>query len=181
MRGLAEAQGARRRATRVLFFVAGPLSVCAFVIGFWMLNQVLDAAVFIGREFVTAPWFSGQVDVWTYHDLAYLLLWGGYLGLATLAVEPWVPGNLSNGRVVATLLGFLLLTAGLWLAQDSMNASLVSGRAFVDLPFFASRLDLYQTRDAVDLLVGGGFLVFYALLHLGGPKSKQNAGSAPPL
>jgi hypothetical protein len=146
-----------------------------------MFSQTLDSALFLDRGYVNFPGSGAQVDVWVWHDYSYVLLWGAYVGLITLDTEPWHRGRSSARRVIAMLTGFVLLTAGLWLAQDAMNASLVMGRTYVDLPFYASRLDLYQARDLVVLLVCGGYLAFYALARAGAAEGRKNTSSNHPL
>jgi hypothetical protein len=135
-------------------------------VGFWMLNQVLDSVVILGRNYVDVPGYPAQVNVWTYHDAAYTLLWVSYVGLVLWEITPWKPGQRSVGRVVIALLGFALLTAGLWISQDLMNAVLSLHRSFVDLPFFVTTLDLYETRDAVMLLTVLAYMSFYALIRV---------------
>ena len=137
-----------------------------FSVGFWTLNQTLDAVVSLDRAYVNVPFYPVPVDVWTYHDLSFTCLWLAYAGLAAWEIAPWRHGQMKLAGVVAALLGFLLLTAGLWLAQDIMNASLLSQRSFVDFPFFVERLDLLATRDVVLLLVSGGFVLFYVLTRI---------------
>ncbi len=85
---------------------------------------------------------------------------------STGAVTTWRLGHLTNARVLAMLFGFVLLTAGLWLAQDAMNASLILGRDYVDLPFFSGRMNLYQTKDCVDLLICLGYLSCFSLTRI---------------
>ncbi len=131
--------------------------------GLWMLNQVLDSVAIFGRAYVDVPGYPAQVDVWTYHDTAYTLLWVSYIGLVLWEITPWKPGHLRVGRVVIALLGFAILTAGLWISQDLMNAVLTLHRSTVDLPFFVVTLDLFQTRDLVILLTSLAYFVFYIL------------------
>ena len=128
-----------------------------------MLNQVLDSVIVFGRGSVDVPGFPTPVDVWSYHDAAYALLWLVYVILVLWEIAPWKPGRLTIGKVIITLFGFALLTSALWISQDLMNAVLNQSRASVDLPFFVAKLDLYQTRDAVMLLVLLSFVSFYIL------------------
>lgn len=137
-----------------------------FAAGFWTLNQTLDAVVVLNRAFVDVPLYPAQVDVWSYHDVSFSFLWVSYVGLVLWELTPWRPGNLKLAGVAAALLGFTILTAGLWLAQDIMNAAILSHRAYVDLPFFVERLDLLAIRDFVLLLTTGGFLLFYVMTRV---------------
>ena len=132
------------------------------ITGLWMLNQVLDSVGFLGRSYVQLPGIPGEYDVWTYHDVAYALLWVSYIGLV-LWENHWKSVRKTVGRVEIAILGFAFLTAGLWISQDFMNAVLVLHRSFVDMPFFVDKLDLYQTRDLVILLTTLAFVSYYAL------------------
>jgi hypothetical protein len=137
-----------------------------FAAGFWVLNQTMDAVVLLHRAYVEVPFYPAPIDVWTYHDYGFALLWVAYVGLILWEITPWKPGRLTSGRVLIGLFGFALLTAGLWLSQDAMNAELVLHRSFVDLPFFLTSVDLYVTRDLAVLLVGAAFVGFYALIRV---------------
>ncbi len=153
-------------------FVVFRRLVVAFILllmlslGLWMLNQVLDSVVILGRNYVDVPGYPAQVGVWAYHDAAYALLWISYVGLVLWEITPWKPGQLTPGRVMVALFGFALLTAGLWISQDLMNAVLVLHRPLVDLPFFVTNLDLYATRDAVMLLTSLAYVIFYGLIRV---------------
>jgi hypothetical protein len=127
-----------------------------------MLNQTLDSVVILGRDYVNIPSYPLPISVWPYHDAAYALLWLSYFGFVLWDVTSWKHGHLIGGVVVA-LFGFSLLTAGLWLAQDTMNAVLILGRTFVDYPFLLARLDTFGSRDASVLLVVLGFIAYFAL------------------
>lgn len=59
-----------------------------------------------------------------------------------------------------------MLTAGLWLAQDTMNAVLVLNRKYVDFPFFLASGDVYMSRDISVLLVALGFVGFQTLVRV---------------
>ncbi|HKT22331.1 MAG TPA: hypothetical protein VJR06_06980 [Nitrososphaerales archaeon] len=134
-----------------------------FIAGFWMLSQTLDAVVVLGRGYVNIPSYPLPVSVWPYHDAAYLLLWISYVGFVLWDIAPWMGGRFTASRTVIALFGFSLLTSGLWLAQDTMNAVLVLGRDFVDYPFLLASPDVHITRDASTLLVVIGFLAYFAL------------------
>ncbi len=134
--------------------------------GLWALDQVFDSVIVLGRDFVNLPFSGTPVDVWTYHDIAYVLLWVSYVALVTWEVTPWRPGHLTNGKVVAAFVGFVLLTAGLWLTQDTMNAVLTLHRSTIDLPFFVMGLDLYQSRDLILLLTTLSYVGFYATIRV---------------
>ncbi|MDG6956807.1 MAG: hypothetical protein JRN11_08300 [Nitrososphaerota archaeon] len=153
-----------RRLLLALFLLA------MVAIGFWMLNQVLDSVVIFGRSFVNVPGYPAPVSVWTYHDAAFSLLWVAYAGLVAWEMTPWAPGQLTSGRVLIAIFGFALLTAGLWISQDLMNAILILNRTYVDLPFFLGRLDQYQTRDAVSTLVILSYVSFYVLIRIARPE-----------
>ncbi len=142
------------------------LLLLLFVAGFWMLNQTLDTVVILGRNFVNLPSYPLPIDVWTYHDGSYTLLWTAYLGLVIWEITPWKPGHLTSGRIIIALLGFATLTAGLWLAQDTMNAVLVLNRKYVDFPFFLASGDIYVSRDISILLVALGFVGFHTLVRV---------------
>jgi len=146
-------------------FAAG-LIFLLFALGFWALQQTLDSVVSLGRNFVDLPFGGMRTDVWTYHDLAYTLLWFSYVGLVVFEAAHWKPFRLTVSRVLASVFGFALLTSGLWLAQDVMDAVLVLNRDYVDMPFFVARLDLLNVRDLVSLLVTLGFLSFLCLIRL---------------
>ena len=135
-------------------------------LGLWGLNQALDSIIILGRNFVDVPGYPVQVSVWTYHDAAFALLWASYVGFVLWEVVPWRPRELTSGKIIIALLGFALLTAGLWLSQDLMNAVLVLNRTSVDLPFFIARLDLYQTRDLVIVLVSLSYITFFTLARV---------------
>ena len=132
--------------------------------GLWMLGQVLDSVVILGRSTVNIPGFPASVSVWFYHDVSYTLLWAAYVGLVVWEIRPWRPGQITGWRFVIILFGFALLTAALWISQDLMNAVLDLHRTTVDLPFFAGTLDEYQTRDLVFALVALSYVGFYALI-----------------
>lgn len=131
--------------------------------GLWMLGQVMDAVVEFGRDFVNFPGYSGVVNVWLYHDLAFTLLWGSFALIALWDIRAPRPGQLTTGRVLIILFGFALLTAGLWISQDLMDSALLLHRPFVDLPFFVASLDLLQTRDLVLVLTTLAFVSYYVL------------------
>ncbi|MDE1852918.1 MAG: hypothetical protein KGI38_04115 [Thaumarchaeota archaeon] len=161
--------------TRRGFVIIGRLFV-AFIlllmlsVGFWMLNQVLDAVVILGRSYVDVPGYPAQVSVWVYHDAAYTLLWVSYVGLVLWEITPWKPNQRTVGRVLIALFGFALLTAGLWLSQDLMNAVLVLHRPLVDFPFFITSVDWYATRDVIMLLTVLAYIMFYALIRVSRPE-----------
>ena len=148
-------------------FMLALLILAMVALGLWMLNQVIDSVSILGRSFVDVPGYPAQVDVWTYHDAAYALLWTSYAILVLWEITPWKPGRLTSGRVAIALFGFALLTAGLWLSQDLMNAVLILHRQSVDLPFFVASLDLYQARDLAVLLSTLSFIGFYVLTRIG--------------
>jgi len=125
--------------------------------GYWMIVQTMNAVVLLKRDYVDLPIHGLQLDVWLYHDAAYAPLWLSYVGIVVWEVVPWKKGRLTSGRVIISLLGFAVLTAGLWLIQDIMNAVLILKRNYVDMPFFAMSPDLYNTRSC------------HALHHLGFP------------
>ncbi|MBI4257515.1 MAG: hypothetical protein HY619_01040 [Thaumarchaeota archaeon] len=128
----------------------------------------MNSVVLLGRDYVDLPFYSLRVDVWFYHDVSYILLWLSYAGFVIWEITPWRKGRLTSGRVVIALSGFALLTAGLWLTQDVMNAVLILNRAYVDFPFFAWKPDLYNARDAARLLIILGFVGFYSLIRVSG-------------
>jgi hypothetical protein len=146
--------------------VASAVLFVLFVLGFWALEQTLDSVVSLKRGYVDLPISGVRMDVWSYHDFAYVLLWVAFVGVVLFEAAHWKPFRLTVGRVVIPLLGFVFLTAGLWLSQDIMNAVLVLGRDYVDLPFFMAKPDLLVTRDLVTLLVVLGFLSFHSLSRL---------------
>jgi len=136
------------------------------VMGYWMVEPTMNAVVLLKRDYVDLPIHGLQLDVWFYHDAAYALLWLSYVGIVVWKIVPWKKGRLTSGRVVISLLGFAVLTAGLWLIQDVMNAVLILKRNYVDMPFFAMGLDLYNTRDLTTLCIILGFLGFFLLIRL---------------
>lgn len=141
--------------------------LAVFAAGLWSLNQVLDSVIALGRGYVNVPGFTGPVSVWSYHDFSYAALWGSYTGLVVLDAKPWRPGGITIPRVLAFLAGFVVLTAGLWISQDVMNAALILHRTVVDLPFFVTSLDLYQARTLVVLLVCLPLVAYYSLTRSG--------------
>ena len=141
---------------------ASVLLLASFAIGLWMLEQTMNSVVILRRDFVDVPFDGLQVDVWFYHDVAYVLLWLSYVGFVLLETAPW-RRQLTLGRASASVLGFISVTAGLWLTQDTMNAVLSLNLTHVDFPFFVLKPDLYNARDAARLLVLLGFVGFYAL------------------
>lgn len=142
------------------------LLLCVFVVGYWMLEQTMNSVVLLRRGFVDLPFQALRLDVWFYHDVAYALLWLSYVGFVVWEVVPWRKGRLTSGRVFISVLGFAVLTAGLWLIQDVMNAVLILNKNYVDMPFFVSSLDIYNTRDLATLLVFLGFIGFFVLIRL---------------
>ena len=148
---------------RVLY---ASILMAMFSLGFWMLNQVLDSVAILDRSSVDVPGFVVQIDVWTYHDAAYALLWSTFVLMVLWEIAPWKPGQLTTGRVLIALIGFAFLTAGLWVSQDIMNATLILHKSSVDLPFFLAKLDLYQSRDLVMLLTVDAFAGFYAFTRV---------------
>lgn len=152
--------------TILVRFILAFLILTMVSVGLWMLNQVIDSVSILGRSFVDVPGYPAQVSVWTYHDAAYGLLWISYVILVLWEITPWKPGRITSGRVVIALFGFALLTAGLWISQDLMNAVLALHRTSVDLPFFVTSLDLYQTRDLVVLLSALSYISFFVLTRI---------------
>lgn len=144
------------------------LLLALFAAGFWILNQTLDAVLSLHRSFVDLPFYPVPIDVWTYHDYGFALLWFSFVGFVFWETTPWKSGHLTGGRALISLVGFAVLTGGLWLSQDLMNAVLVLGRGYVDFPFFVERLDVWATRDVVNLLTSGGFVVFFTLIRVAG-------------
>ena len=142
-----------------------------FIAGYWMLSQTLNAVVIFGRDYVDIPSFPLPVSVWPYHDMAYALLWISYVGFVLWDILPWRRGHLTAARTVVALIGFSILTAGLWLAQDTMNAVLVLGRAFVDYPFLLVRFDVYESMNVASLLVALGFIGYFGLRMVAGKAS----------
>ncbi|QQG48183.1 MAG: hypothetical protein HY247_05350 [archaeon] len=151
-----------------------------FSAGYWALNQTLDSVTILHRAFVDLPFSPWRLDVWTYHDVAFTLLWVSYVGFALWEALPWRFAQHHVARAAIALFGFSVLTAGLWLAQDLMNAVLVLRRGYVDFPFFLSRPDLLATRDIVELLVPAGFLSLFALNRVAGlvPRDQQSRPGA---
>ncbi|MDV3293291.1 MAG: hypothetical protein LYZ70_03380 [Nitrososphaerales archaeon] len=142
------------------------LLLAGLVIGAWALYQTMNAVVALGRNYVNLPFYPLPIDVWSYHDAAYSLIWLAYIGFVLRKVTPWRSGSLTTGRVIVSLAGFASVTAGLWLRQDVMNAVLVMGRQFIDLPFFAARLDLLNAANTGELLVLVGFVFFLSAADL---------------
>ncbi len=153
----------RRGAVVIGRLAVALLGLAMLTAGLWMLNQVLDSVVAFGRGYVDFPYYPAHVDIWFYHDIAYALLWVAYAGLVLWEVAPWRNRQLGVGRFIIALLGFAILTAGLWLSQDLMNAVLVLHRSYVDLPFSIASTDLYQTRDIATTLVVLAYVGFFAL------------------
>jgi hypothetical protein len=138
------------------------LILSTFTAGYWMVEQTMNAVIHFRRDFVNLPYYDRTINVWLYHDIAYTLLWISYIVSVLTEVKNdrlHVTGNL----ILVAIIGFALLTAGLWLTQDTMVAVLSYNRAYVDLPFFALQLDLYNIRDSARLLTFLGFLTFYTI------------------
>ena len=143
-------------------FLLALMILSTFTAGYWMVEQTMNAVIQHKRDYVDLPNYSGTVNVWIYHDIAYSLLWIAYLILIIKEIKS--DGvYLTKNLIITTVFGFALLTAGLWLTQDAMIAVLSYDRAYVDLPFFALKPDLYSLRDASRLLIILGFLSFYTL------------------
>ncbi len=134
--------------------------LATLALGVWTLYQTMNSVVSLDRGYVNVPFYPLPVDVWSYHDISYTLIWLAYIGFVIWKTTPWKSGSLTTGRVLVALIGFALVTAGLWLTQDVMNAVLMLGRQFIDLPFFAARLDLLNAADAGQVLVLLGFVWF---------------------
>ena len=137
-----------------------------FVLGFWALEQTMFAVAILGRDYVNLPFGPATLDVWTYHDIAYSLIWLAYVGVVAFEALRWRPFRFTVPRVLVSLFGFAVVTAGLWLSQDMMNSVLVLGRGYVDMPFYVARPDLLNTMSLVTLLVPLGFISFFALVQL---------------
>ena len=138
------------------------LILSTFTAGYWMVEQTMNSVVHFGRDFVNIPYYEGTLNVWLYHDVAYTLLWISYI--ISVVKEVKNDGiHITRNLILVAIVGFALLTAGLWLTQDTMVAVLSYNRAYVDLPFFALQLDLYNIRDSARLLTILGFLTFYTL------------------
>jgi hypothetical protein len=147
---------------RITNIILALLILSTFTAGYWMVEQTMNSVVHFNRDYVDLPNYSGSVNVWLYHDVAYTLLWIAYVLLVVKEVKSdGMP--LTKNLIIITILGFALLTAGLWLTQDAMIAVLSYDRTYVDLPFFALKPDLYSLRDAARLLIILGFLSFYTL------------------
>lgn len=153
----------RRLVTNIIVVI---LLLVVLVIGAWALYQTMNAVVALGRSYVNLPFYPLPIDVWSYHDMSYTLIWIAYVGFVLRKVTPWRSGSLTTGKVIVSLAGFAFVTAGLWLTQDVMNAVLVLGRQFIDLPFFAARLDLLNAANTGELLVLVGFVFFLSAVDL---------------
>lgn len=138
-----------------------------FVVGYWMLEQTMNSIVILNRNYVDVPFYGLKIDVWFYHDIAYGLLWLSYIAFFAFETNPWSHSpdeRLSvSQKVLIALPGFACLTAGLWITQDTMNAVLSLNRTYMDLPFFAQKLDVYSSRDLGRMLVFMGYLLVYTL------------------
>lgn len=127
-----------------------------------MVEQTMNSVINFRRDYVNIPYYEGTVNVWMYHDVAYTLLWTSYI--ISIVKEVKSDGvHVTKNLIMVAIIGFALLTAGLWLTQDAMIAALSYSRTYVDLPFFALKPDLYNLRDGARLLTVLGFLTFYTL------------------
>jgi hypothetical protein len=127
-----------------------------------MVEQTMNTVIQFRRDYVHVPYYEGTLNVWLYHDIAYTLLWVSYI--ISVVKEVKNDGiHITRNLILVAIIGFALLTAGLWLTQDTMVAVLSYSREYVDLPFFALKLDLYNIRDGARLLSFLGFLIFYIL------------------
>ncbi len=134
----------------------------SFITGYWMLEQTLNSVIHLRRDYVHLPFYEGTINVWFYHDIAYTLLWISYI-ISVIKEVKNGELKLSRDLIIVAIIGFALLTAGLWLIQDAMVAVLSYDRLYVDLPFFALKTDLYNLRAGANMLIFLGFLTFYIL------------------
>lgn len=134
-----------------------------FIVGYWMLEQTMNAVVILHRDYVDVPFYGLQIDVWFYHDIAYVLIWLSYIAFFSYETTPWKRGLSTSQKVLIALPGFACLTAGLWVTQDTMNAVLSLHRTYIDFPFFALKPDVYSARDVGRMLIFIGFLLVYTL------------------
>jgi hypothetical protein len=133
-----------------------------FIAGYWMLDQTLNSVINLRRDYVHLPFYEGTINVWLYHDIAYTFLWVSYI-ISVIKEVKNGEIKLSKDLIIIAIIGFALLTAGLWLIQDAMVAVLSYDRLYVDLPFFALKTDLYNLRAGANILIFLGFLIFYTL------------------